>query len=55
MLVVLFIITLVIDIHGHRFEIFTLVSEIHEYVDSVLGIKEYISVRRYYKFTRVML
>ena len=27
---VLFIIPLIIDIHGHRFEIFTLVSEIHE-------------------------
>ena len=36
---VLFIIALVIDIHGHRFEIFTLVSEIHENVDLVLGIK----------------
>ena len=29
----LFIIPLVIDIHGHRFEVFTLVSEIHENVD----------------------
>ena len=28
-----------IDIHGHRFEVFTLVSEIQENVDSVLGIK----------------
>ena len=27
------------DIHGHRFEIYTLVSEIHENVDLVLGIK----------------
>ena len=27
---VLFIIPIVIDIHGHRFELFTLVSEIHE-------------------------
>ena len=27
------------DIHGNRFEIYTLVSEIHEYVDLVLGIK----------------
>ena len=35
----LFIIPIVIDIHGHRFEIFTLVSEIHENVDLVLGIK----------------
>ena len=36
---VLFIIPIVIDIHDHRFEIFTLVSEIHENVDLVLGIK----------------
>ena len=28
-----------IDIHGHRFEIFTLVLEIHENVDLVLGIE----------------
>ena len=27
------------DIHRHRFEIYTLVSEIHENVDLVLGIK----------------
>ena len=36
---VLFIIPIVIDIHGHRFEIFMLLSEIHENVDLVLGIK----------------
>ena len=36
---VLFIISIVIDIPGHRFEIFTLVSEIHENVDLVFGIK----------------
>ena len=36
---VLFIIPIIIDIHGHRFEIYTLVSEIHEKVDLVLGIK----------------
>ena len=36
---VLFIILKVIDIHGHRFEIFTLVPEIHEKADLVLGIK----------------
>ena len=35
----LFIIPIVTDIHGHKFEIFTLVSEIHENVDLVLGIK----------------
>ena len=27
------------DIHGHRFKIYTLVFEIHENVDLVLGIK----------------
>ena len=36
---VLFIIPVVTDIHVHRFEVFTLVSEIHENVDLVLGIK----------------
>ena len=36
---VLFIIPIIIDVHGHRLEIYTLVSEIHENVDLVLGIK----------------
>ena len=36
---VLFVIPVIIDVHGHRFEIFSLVSEIHENVDLVLGIK----------------
>ena len=36
---VLFIIPIVIDIHDQRFEMFTLVSEIHENVDLVLGIQ----------------
>ena len=36
---ILFIIPIVIDIHGHRFKIFILVSEIHENVDLVFGIK----------------
>ena len=35
---VLFIIPVIVDKHGHRFEIYTLVSEIHENVDLVLGI-----------------
>ena len=35
----LFIIPVMVDVHGHRFEIYTLVSEIHENVDLVLGIK----------------
>ena len=37
---VLFIIPVIIDVHGHRFEIYTLISEIHENVDLVLGIKD---------------
>ena len=35
----LFVILVIIIIKNHRFEIFTLVSEIHENVDLVLGIK----------------
>ena len=34
-----FVIPVIITIQNHRFEIFTLVSEIHENVDLVLGIK----------------
>ena len=36
---VLFIIPVVTDIHGKKFEVFTFISEIHENVDLVLGIK----------------
>ena len=36
---VLFIIPVIVDVHGHGFEIYTLVSEVHENVDLVLGIK----------------
>ena len=36
---VLFIIPVIMTIQNHRFEIFTLVSEIHENVDLVIGIK----------------
>ena len=36
---ILFIIPMIIDVCGHRFEIYTLISEIHENVDLVLGIK----------------
>ena len=39
---VLFIISILIDIHDHRFEIFTLVSQIHENVDTVFGMKKQI-------------
>ena len=36
---VLFVILDIVDVHGHRFGIFTLVSDIHENVNLVLGIK----------------
>ena len=36
---VLFVVPVIIDIYGHRFEMFTLVSEIHDNVDLVLGMK----------------
>ena len=36
---VLFVIQVIIEVHGHRFEIYTLVSEIYDNVDLVLGIK----------------
>ena len=36
---ILYILPVIVEIHGHRFEIYTLVSEIHENVDLVLGIK----------------
>ena len=38
-MVVLFVIPVIIDIHRHRFEVFMLVSEIHDNVDLVLGMK----------------
>ena len=34
-----FVIPIIIDIHGYRFKIYTLVSEIYENIDIVLGIK----------------
>ena len=34
---VLFVIPVIVGIHGHRFEVFMLVSEIHDNVDLVLG------------------
>ena len=36
---VLFIIPVIVEIAGHRFEIYTLVSEIYDNIDLVLGIK----------------
>ena len=35
---ILFVIPVIVDIHGDRFEIYTLVCKIHENVDIVLGI-----------------
>ena len=43
---VLFIIPVIIDVHGHRFEIYTLVSGIHENMDLVLGIKNVFKLER---------
>ena len=42
-----FIILVIVDIHGYRFEIYTLVSEIHENVDLVLGIKNVFKLGSY--------
>ena len=36
---VLFVVPVIINIHGHRFEIFTQVSKIHDNVDLVMGMK----------------
>ena len=41
-----FIKPIIVDIHGHRFKVYTLVSEINENVDSVLGIKNIFQLRR---------
>ena len=35
----LFVVPVIIEMHGHLFEVFTLVSEIHDNVDLVLGMK----------------
>ena len=37
---VLFVIPVIINIHRHRFEIFTLVSKIHDNVDLLMGMKK---------------
>ena len=42
----MFIIPVIIDTHGYRFKIYTLVSEIHENVDLVLGIKNVFELER---------
>ena len=44
---VLFIIPVIIDVHRHRFEIYTLVSEINKNMDLVLGIKNVFKLEGY--------
>ena len=36
---VLFVIPVIIEVHKHVFEVFTLASEIHDNVDLVIGMK----------------
>ena len=43
---VLFVIPVIIEVHNHRFEIYTLVSEKHKNVDLVLGIKNVFEIGR---------
>ena len=51
---VLFIIAIIIDIHGHRFEIYSLVSEIHEKCRLSSRNQKYLCVGRCNKFTRLL-
>ena len=41
-----FVIPIIVDIHGHRCEVHTLVSEIHKIIDLVLGIKDVFGLER---------
>ena len=43
---VLFVIPVIIDVCRHRFEMFTLVSEIHDNVDLMLGMKNVFELER---------
>ena len=43
---VLFVIMVAIDLHGHRFEVYTLVLEILDNVDMVMGIKNVYEIER---------
>ena len=43
--IVLFVIPVIINIHRHRFEIFTLVSETHDNVDLVMGMKNILNYK----------
>ena len=50
---VLFILSVTVDIHGHKFEIYTLVSETHKNIDLVLGIKNVFELEGVNKFMRL--
>ena len=52
--IVLFVIPVIMDIHSHRFKIYTLVCKIHENVDVVLGIINIFEPRSCNKFVRVL-
>ena len=51
---VLFVIPVIIEICGHRLEVFTFVSEICDNVDMVLGIKNLFELEGVIRFLRVM-
>ena len=60
--IVLSIIPIIVDIHGHRFEVNKLLSEIHENIDLVLGIKNIFELEGvinsrdcYFKFLNISL
>ena len=42
----LLVIPRIVDIHGHRSEVYTLVSEVHKIEDLVLGIKNVFELQR---------
>ena len=52
---VLFIIPVIIYVQGHGFEIYTPISEIHENVDLVLGIKNIFKLEGVIKLMRLLL
>ena len=52
---VLFIIPVIIEIAGHRFEVYTLVSKIHENIDLVLGIKNMFALEGIFNYGNVAL
>ena len=52
---VLFIIPVIIEIAGHRFKTYTLVFEIHDNVDLVLGIKNVFDLGGCISFMRMLL